>query len=66
MLSGHHEAGALVKALHCPQLLRLTVHPRASAPTVYQLRSPSGQVLVTTTHQFDVVARISAITDTHQ
>jgi len=66
MLNGHHEATALVTALNCPKLLRLTVHPRASAKTVFQLRDHLGAVLVTTTHAHDITARISAITDTHQ
>ena len=61
MLNGHHESAALVAAMHAPQLLRLSVHPRASAKTVFQLRDHLGAVLVTSTHPSDVIGRIAAI-----
>jgi hypothetical protein len=66
MLNGHHESAALVAAMHAPQLLRLSVHPRASAKTVFQLRSRTGRVLMSSTTHHDIVGCLATMHQTQK
>jgi hypothetical protein len=61
MVDGHHESAAVITAMHCPELVRLTVHPRAGTATFYQLRSHTGRVLVSSTTHHDVIGCLAAM-----